>query len=139
MAHIIKKYIYLSGAKSNDPLQIYVPNIMYSSSLRFQQKGTQGSLKRYESSQKSRRRSNVTAIKIFTAPYSCNNSRMAQLHNFNFFHNVQTQCLSYTQFYYFSNFKIANLDRKRFDFSISILFMKGSQRITTDVNICFIS
>ena len=46
-----------------------------------------------------------------------------------------------TQFYYFSNFKIpsANLDRKRFDFKISILFMKGSQGITTDVNIYFIN
>ena len=28
MAQVIKKYIYLSGAKSNDPLNIvYVPNI----------------------------------------------------------------------------------------------------------------
>ena len=42
---------------------------------------------------------------------------------------MQTEFLSYTQFYYFSNFEIANLDRKRFDFSISILFMKGSQGI----------
>ena len=35
MAQVIKKYISLSGAKSNDPLHMFQ---MYSSSLRFQQK-----------------------------------------------------------------------------------------------------
>ena len=36
MAQVIKKYIYLSGAKLNDPLCIgFIPNV--SSSLRFQQ------------------------------------------------------------------------------------------------------
>ena len=35
MAQVIKKHIYLSGAKSNDPLHIKF--LMYSSSLRFQQ------------------------------------------------------------------------------------------------------
>ena len=62
---------------------------------------------------------------------------MASLHNFHFL--IMCRLSLATQFYYFSNFKIpiANLDRKRFDF-LSILFMKRSQGITTDVNICFI-
>ena len=109
MAQVIKKYIYLSGAKSNDPLHIvYVPNVFKFTKI--SAKGTQESLKRYERSQKRRRRPNVTTSKIFTAPYICNNSRMASLQNFHFF-------ITATQLY-FSNFKIpvANLDRKRFDF-----------------------
>ena len=84
MAQVIKKYIYLSGAKSNDPLHIvYVPNVFKFTKI--SAKGTQESLKRYERSQKRRRRPNVTTSKIFTAPYICNNSRMASLHNFHFF------------------------------------------------------
>ena len=84
MAQVIKKYIYLSGAKSNDPLHnVYVPNVFKFTKI--SAKGTQESLKRYEPSQKRRRRPNVTTSKIFTAPYICNNSRMASLHNFHFF------------------------------------------------------
>ena len=54
--------------------------------------------------------------KVFTAPYICNNSRMASLHNFHFF--IMCELSLASPFYYFSNFKIpiANLDRKRIDF-----------------------
>ena len=84
IAQVIKKHIYFSGAKSNDPLHIvYVPNVFKFTKI--SAKGTQESLKRYERSQKRRRRPNVTTSKIFTAPYICNNSRMASLHNFHFF------------------------------------------------------
>ena len=109
------KYIYLSGTKSNDPLHIvYVPNVFKFTKI--SAKGTQESLKRYERSQKRRRRPNVTTSKIFTAPYICNNSRMASLHNFHFF--IMCRLSLATQFYYFSNFKlpIANLEKKPFDF-----------------------
>ena len=51
MVQVIKKYIYLSGAKSNDPLHIVcVPN-----EFKFTKnsaKGAQESLKRYERTQK---------------------------------------------------------------------------------------
>ena len=85
MAQVIKKYIYLSGAKSNDPLHIvYVPNVFKFTKI--SAKGTQESLKRYEQSQKHGRRPNITTSKIFTAPYICNNSsRIASLHYFHFF------------------------------------------------------
>ena len=43
MAQVIKKYIYLSGAKSNDPLHIvYVPNVF--KFIKISAKGTQESL-----------------------------------------------------------------------------------------------
>ena len=83
MAQVIKKIIYLSGAKSNDPLHIvYVPNVFKFTKI--SAKGTQESLKQYERAQKRRRRSNVTTSKIFTASYICNNSRMASLPYFHF-------------------------------------------------------
>ena len=116
MAQVIKKYIYLSGAKSNDPLHIvYLPNIFKFTKI--SAKRTQESLKRYEPSQKRRRRPNVTTRKFSTAPYICNNSRIASLHNFHFFIMCRLSSLA-IQFYYFSNFEIpiAILDRKRFDF-----------------------
>ena len=84
IAQVIKKDIYLLGAKSNDPLDIvYVPNVFKFTEI--SEKRTQDSLKRHEQSQKRRRRPNVTTSKIFTAPYICNNSRIASLHNFDFF------------------------------------------------------
>ena len=138
IAQVIKKHIYLPGAKSNDPLHIvYVPNVFKFTKI--SAKGTQESLKWYEQSQKCRRRTTVTTSKIFTAPYICNNLRMASLQNFHFF--IMCRFSLATQSYYFSIFKIltANLDRKCFDFQISILFMKGSQGITTDIKICFIN
>ena len=50
MAQVIKKYIYLSGAKSNDPLHIvYVPNIFKFTKI--SAKGTQELLKWYERAQ----------------------------------------------------------------------------------------
>ena len=52
-------------------------------------KRTQKSLKRYEQVQKRQRKPDVTTSKIFTAPYICNNSRMASLHYFQFFNNLQ--------------------------------------------------
>ena len=83
MDQVTKKYIYLSGAKSNDPLHIvYVPNVFKFTKI--SAKGTQESLKGYERAQKRRTRSNVTTSKIFTASYICNNSRMASLHYFHF-------------------------------------------------------
>ena len=66
MDQVTKKYIYLSGAKSNDPLHIvYVPNVFKFTKI--SAKETQESLKQYERAQKSRRRSNITTSKIFTA------------------------------------------------------------------------
>ena len=51
MAQVIKKYIYPSGAKSNDPLHIvYVPNVFKFTKILA--KGTQESLKRYERERK---------------------------------------------------------------------------------------
>ena len=83
IAQVIKKYIYLSGAKSNDPLHIvYVPNVFKFTKI--SAKGTQESLKWYEQSQKRQRRPNVTS-KVFTAPCISKNSRMTSLHNFHFF------------------------------------------------------
>ena len=63
MAQVIKKYIYLSGRKSNDPLHIvYVLNIFKFTKI--SAKGTQESLKRYERAQKRQRRPSVTTSKI---------------------------------------------------------------------------
>ena len=46
MAQVIKKYIYLSEAKSNDPLHfVYVPNVFKFTKI--SAKGAQQSLKRY--------------------------------------------------------------------------------------------
>ena len=94
MAQVIKKYIYLSGAKSNDPLHIvYVPNVFKFTEI--SAKGTEESLKRYERTQKHRRRPSLTTSKIFTATiiftatYICNNPRMASLHYFHFFINCR--------------------------------------------------
>ena len=57
IAQAIKKHIYLSGTKSNDPLHIvYVPNVFKFTKI--SAKGTQESLKQYERSQKRRRRPN---------------------------------------------------------------------------------
>ena len=69
MAQVIKKYIYLSGAKSNDPLHIdYIPNIFKFPNISV--KRTQESLKRHdERAQKRQRRPNVITRKIFTASY----------------------------------------------------------------------
>ena len=51
MAQVIKKYIYFSGAKSNDPLHIvYDPNVFKFNKI--SAKGTQESLKPYQPSQK---------------------------------------------------------------------------------------
>ena len=51
MAQIIKIYIFLSGAKSNDPLHIdYVPNVFKFTKI--PAKRTQESLKRFERAQK---------------------------------------------------------------------------------------
>ena len=70
MAQVIKKYIFLSGAKSNDPLHIdCVPNVFKFTKM--SAKRTQESLKRYE-----RKRPNVTTNKIFTAPYISNDLRL---------------------------------------------------------------
>ena len=50
LVQVIKKYIYLSGAKSNDPLHIgYVPNVL--NFTKILAKGTYESLKRYERAQ----------------------------------------------------------------------------------------
>ena len=84
LPHIYEHVLYLSGAKSNDPLHIvYVPNVFKFTNI--SAKGTQESLKQYEQAQKCRRRPNVTTSTIFAAPYVCNNSRMASLHYFHFF------------------------------------------------------
>ena len=75
MAQVIKKYIFLSRAKSNDPLHIdYLPNVFKFTKI--PAKRTQESLKRSEWAQKRQRRPNVTTSKIFTAPYISNNSRI---------------------------------------------------------------
>ena len=64
MAQVIKKYIYLSGIKSNVPLHIvYVANIFKFTKI--SAKGTQESLKRYERAQKRQRRPNVTTSKFY--------------------------------------------------------------------------
>ena len=74
-AQVIKKYIFLSGEKSNDPLHIdYVPNAF--KFTRIPAKRTQESHKLYERAQKRQRRPNITSGKIFTAPNNCNDSRM---------------------------------------------------------------
>ena len=68
MAQVIEKYIYLSGAKSNDPLHIdYIPNVFKFTKISV--KRTQESLKRHKRAQKRQRRPNVASSKIFTAPY----------------------------------------------------------------------
>ena len=98
MAQVIKKYIFLSGAESNDPLHIdYVPNVFKFTKI--PAKRTQESLKWYEQAQKRQRRPNVTTSKIFTAPYNSNDSRMGLArHNdkgtqivrlFSLFYNLQ--------------------------------------------------
>ena len=47
MAQVIKKYIYLPGAKLNDPLHIvYIPNVFKFTKI--SAKGIQESLKQYE-------------------------------------------------------------------------------------------
>ena len=101
MAQVIKKYIYLLGAKSNDPLHFdYVPNVFKFTKISTKQ--TQKSLKQYEQAQKCQRRPNVTTSKIFTAPYICNNSRMASLHYFQFFYNLRNYFpYSVLLFFYF--------------------------------------
>ena len=68
VAQVIKNYIYLSGAKLNDPLHIvYVSNVF--TFFNISAKQTQASLKRYERAQKRLRRPNITTTsKIFTAP-----------------------------------------------------------------------
>ena len=88
IAQVIEKYIYLSGAKSNDPLHIdYIPNVFKFTKISV--KRTQESLKRHKRAQKRQRRPNVASSKIFTAPYIYNNSRMVSLHYFQFFYNLQ--------------------------------------------------
>ena len=75
MAQVIKNYIFLSGAKSNDPLHIdYVPNVFRFTKIPAKQ--TQESLKWYEWAQKRQWRQNVKTSEIFTAPYISNDSRM---------------------------------------------------------------
>ena len=68
VAQVIKNYIYLSGAKLNDPLHIvYVSNVF--TFFNISAKQTQASLKWYERAQKRLRRPNITTTsKIFTAP-----------------------------------------------------------------------
>ena len=74
-AQVIKKYIFFSGEKSNDPLHIdYVPNVFKFTKI--PAKRTQESLERYELAQKRQRRPNLTSTKIFTAPNIYNGSRM---------------------------------------------------------------
>ena len=59
MVQLIKKDIFLSEAKSNDPLHTdYVPNVFKSTKI--PAKRTQESLKRHERAQKRQRRPNVT-------------------------------------------------------------------------------
>ena len=68
MPQVIKKYIYLPGAKSNNPLHIdCVSNVFKFPKISAKQ--TQESLKRHERAQKHLRIPNVTTSKIFTAPY----------------------------------------------------------------------
>ena len=47
------------------------------------------SLKQHEQAQKRQRIPDVTISKIFTVLFICNNSRMASLHYFHFFYNLQ--------------------------------------------------
>ena len=75
VVQVIKNHIFLSAAKSNDPLHIdYVPNVFKFTKI--QAKRTQESLKRYERAQKGQRRQNVKTSEIFTAPCISNDSRM---------------------------------------------------------------
>ena len=75
MAQVIKKYIFLSGTKSNDPLYIdYVPNVFKFNKI--PAKRNQESLKRYERAQKRQKRPNVTTSKIFIAQHISNDLRM---------------------------------------------------------------
>ena len=68
MAQVIKKYIYLSGPKLNDPFHIdYIPNIFKFTKI--SAKRTHESLKWHERAQKRQRRPNITNSKIFTAQY----------------------------------------------------------------------
>ena len=71
MAQVIEKYIYLPGAKSNNPLLHidYVSNVLKLTKISAKQ--TQKSLKRNERVQKRQRIPNRTTSKIFTAPYIC--------------------------------------------------------------------
>ena len=71
IAQVIKKYIFFSAEKSNDPLHNdYFPNVFEFAKI--QAKRTQESLKRYERAQRRQKRLNVTTSKIFTAPYISN-------------------------------------------------------------------
>ena len=106
MSQVIKKYIYLSGEKSYDPLHVdYVPNVFKFTKI--SAKRTQESLRQYELTQKRQRRPNATTSKIFPAPYICNNSRMLSLHYFHYFCNLH----SFNYFLYsvllFFYFKVA--------------------------------
>ena len=75
VVQVIKNHIFLSAAKSNDPLHIdYVPNVFKFTKI--QAKRTQESLKRYERAQKGQRRQNVKTSEIFTAPCISNDSAM---------------------------------------------------------------
>ena len=123
---MIKRYIFLSGAKSNDPFHIdYAPDVFKFTKI--PAKRTQESLKRYERAQKRQRRPNVKMSKTFTAQNICNDSRMELgKHNdkdtqiiklFSLFYNLP-KFISSLSFIIFLLFKvlIANLDRKCFDF-----------------------
>ena len=82
------KYIYFSGANLNDPVHIdYVANVFKFTKI--SAKRTQELLKQYERAEKRQRRPNITTSKIFTAPYIYKNSRMALIHYFHFFYNLQ--------------------------------------------------
>ena len=72
---VIKKYIYLSGKKSRDPLHhiVNVPNIFKFTKI--SAKGTQ----------ERQRRPNITISKICHNIYICHNSKMTSLHYFPFF------------------------------------------------------
>ena len=69
MDQVTKKYIYYSGAKSNDPLHIVYVTIVFKFT-NISAKGTEESLRRYERAQK-HRRPNVTTSKSFTESYIC--------------------------------------------------------------------
>ena len=85
IAQVIKKYIYLSGAKSNDSLHtVSLPNIFKFTKISV--KGTQNhSNGMNETKETCRRKPHITTRKIFAALYICNNSRMALLYSFDFF------------------------------------------------------
>ena len=67
MAQVIEKYIYLAGAKSNNPLLHidYVSNVLKLTKISAKQ------TKRNERVQKRQKIPNRTTSKIFTAPYIC--------------------------------------------------------------------